>query len=81
MPNQNDTVVVPMPDDQCDIAIAQYTIGQKYTRELREEVRALANGAQVRPAGPKHPITYDLRPRRINLVTDVDGIIVGIKCG
>lgn len=28
MPNQNDTVVVPMPDDQCDIAIAQYTIGQ-----------------------------------------------------
>ncbi|WP_339479640.1 MULTISPECIES: I78 family peptidase inhibitor [unclassified Pseudomonas] len=81
MPNQNNTVVVPTPHDQCDIAVAQYTIGQKYTPELREEVRALANGAQVRAAGPKHPTTYDLRPRRINLLTDDNGIIVGVKCG
>ncbi|WP_434606932.1 peptidase inhibitor [Pseudomonas sp. R1-7] len=81
MPDQIDVIVTPTPNDQCDIAIAQYTIGQKCTPELLEEVRALANGAPVRATGPKYPTSWDLRPRRINLQTDANRIIIGIKCG
>ncbi len=72
-----------MPDysDQCDVSVAQYTLGQKCTPELLDEVRALANGAPVRATGPTYPSTFDLRPRRINLHTNADGIIVSINCG
>ncbi|KHK64927.2 peptidase inhibitor [Pseudomonas frederiksbergensis] len=81
MPDRNDVIVTPTPNDQCDITIARYTIGQKCTPELLEEVRALANGAPVRATGPKYPTSWDLRPRRINLQTDANRIIIGIKCG
>lgn len=72
-----------MPDNpyQCDVSVAQYTLGQKCTPELLEEVRALANGAPVRATGPTYPSTFDLRPRRINLHTNADRIIVSINCG
>jgi hypothetical protein len=72
---------MPVLPDQCDLAIAQYTIGQKCTPQLLEEVRALANGAPVRATGPKYPSSWDLRPRRINLHTNADRIIVSINCG
>ncbi|CAH0279606.1 hypothetical protein SRABI06_03907 [Pseudomonas brassicacearum] len=72
---------MPVLPDQCDLAIARYTIGQKCTPELLREVRALANGALVRATGPKYPTSWDLRPQRINLHTNADRIIVSIHCG
>jgi hypothetical protein len=72
---------MPVLPNQCDLSIAQYTIGQKCTPELLAEVRALANGAPVRATGPKYPSSHDLRPHRINLHTDVDRVIVSINCG
>ncbi|VVO80701.1 hypothetical protein PS862_01816 [Pseudomonas fluorescens] len=72
-----------MPDnpDQCDVTIAQYTIGQMYTPELLEEVRARANGAPVRVTGPGFASDRKRVPRRISLLTDADKIIVSIQCG
>ncbi|VVO11157.1 I78 family peptidase inhibitor [Pseudomonas fluorescens] len=67
--------------DQCDVAVAQYTIGQSYTLELLEEVRAKANGAPVRVTGPKHVSDRRRVPRRISLLTNADNIIVSIQCG
>lgn len=72
-----------MPDnpDQCDVTVAQYTIGQMYTPELLEEVRARANGALVRVTGPKFASDRKRVPRRISLLTNADKIIVSIQCG
>ncbi|MCW8274492.1 peptidase inhibitor [Pseudomonas sp. PCH199] len=72
-----------MPDnpDLCDVSVAQHTLGQKCTPQLLEEVRALANGAPVRATGPTYPSTFDRRPRRINLHTNADRIIISINCG
>ncbi|MBT2338111.1 MULTISPECIES: peptidase inhibitor [Pseudomonas] len=72
---------MPALPDQCDLAVAQYTIGKLCTPELLEEVRALANGAKVRATGPRYASTHDLRPTRINLRTNADRIIIGIACG
>lgn len=70
-----------MSEDQCNIAIAQYTIGMTCTPELLAEVREKANGAKVRATGPKYATSWDLRPTRINLLTDADNIIKSIHCG
>ncbi|CAI8912382.1 Peptidase inhibitor [Pseudomonas sp. IT-196MI5] len=72
-----------MPDttDQCDISVAQYTIGQLYTPELLEEVRAKADGAPVRVTGPKFASDRKRVPGRISLLTNADKIIVSIQCG
>ncbi|MDQ0123831.1 hypothetical protein J2W17_002778 [Pseudomonas lini] len=67
--------------DQCDVTIAQYTIGQKYTPELLEEVRTRADGAPVRVTGPGFVSDRKRVPRRISLLTDADKIIVSIQCG
>ena len=69
-----------MPDNTCDISIAQYAIGMLATEELLAEVRQKANGAQVRFTGPRFPSTWDRRPTRINLQTDADKIIRSINC-
>lgn len=72
-----------MPDtpDQCDITIAQYTLGQRYTPQLLEEVRSRANGAPVRVTGPRYASDRKRVPRRISLLTNADNIIVSIQCG
>ena len=70
-----------MHEDQCDISIAQYTIGMICTPQLLAEVREKANGATVRATGPRYPSTWDRRPTRINLMTDADNIIRSINCG
>jgi hypothetical protein len=66
---------------QCDISVAQYTIGQTYSPELLEEVRAKADGAQVRVTGPKFASDRRLVLRRISLHTNADKVIVSIQCG
>lgn len=70
-----------MPEDQCDISIAQYTIGMVCTPELLDEIRQKANGATVRATGPRYVSSRDRRPTRINLLTDADNIIRSINCG
>lgn len=72
-----------MPDtqDQCDISIAHYTVGQAFTAQLLEEVRARANGAPVRVTGPRHASDFKRVPNRISLLTNADNVIVGIQCG
>ena len=71
-----------MPDtDHCDIGVAQYTVGQLYTPELLEEVRAKANGAAVRVTGPGFASDRRRVPGRISLLTNADRVIVSIQCG
>lgn len=72
-----------MPDSQhsCDITVAEYTIGQTYTPQLLEEVRAQANGAPVRVTGPRYASDRKNVPRRISLLTNAENVIVSIQCG
>ncbi|MCU1759838.1 peptidase inhibitor [Pseudomonas sp. 14P_8.1_Bac3] len=71
-----------MPNtDHCDIAVAQFTIGQSYTPELLEEVRAKANGAAVRVTGPTFIADRRRVPGRISLLTNAERVIVSIQCG
>ncbi|VVP60580.1 hypothetical protein PS903_06095 [Pseudomonas fluorescens] len=72
---------MPNHSDQCDAALAQYTIGQPYTPERLEEVRAKANGAPVRVTGPNYASDRRRVPRRISLLTNADNIVVSIQCG
>jgi hypothetical protein len=48
---------------------------------LLEEVRAKADGAQVRVTGPKFASDRRLVLRRISLQTNADKVIVSIQCG
>ena len=72
-----------MPDtqDQCDVSIAQYTVGQTFTPQLLEEVRARANGAPVRVTGPRFASDRKRVPNRISLLTNADKVIISIQCG
>lgn len=68
-PHYTDNEIVEMISD---------VIGLPYTEALRECVEARTLRI-VRPGGPGHITTKDLRPERINLIVDDLQVIVDIK--
>lgn len=65
-------------DTQIDCA------ADEYSRLIGQSIEEIHTDSLPRPRriySERDMVTLDYRPERLNIVTDVDGIVVNVKCG
>jgi hypothetical protein len=71
----------PQDVTACNPKAAEGVVGKPYSDGLAEEARRASGAEAVRPFGPGIPSSMDWRSRRLNLLLDRKGVVVGTSCG
>jgi hypothetical protein len=75
------TIVVRLPEGECDAAPAQRYVGQKADSAVVQAALTATKAKQVRVIGPDMMVTMDFRSDRLNVRVDKDDKIIEITCG
>ena len=65
----------------CDDSQAQWAIGKTVTDADVEQARKDAGAESARTIGPDQMVTMDFNDKRLNLDTDVKGVVTAVRCG
>ncbi len=73
----------PRPDmsEACGREAFSSHIGKVASEALLGEIAAARGDKPVRVLGPGSVMTMDYRPDRLNILTDKDNVITGLRCG
>lgn len=66
---------------RCDVAKAQFAIGEPYSEALLERARTGSGAGIARRLSPGQVVTMEYRADRLNLVTGADGKVSAARCG
>lgn len=66
---------------RCDVAAAQFAVGQSFGPALEREVRARSGAGIVRWLSPGQAVTMEFNPARLNLTLDGRSRITKVACG
>ncbi len=67
--------------DKCGASRLGRFVGRLLSDEVRLEIADAAGHERIRFLSPTSAATMDLRPDRLNILTDADNCIVEIRCG
>jgi hypothetical protein len=77
--------LIRMPDplrvDPCTAADAAYGVGQIFSPELGEEMRAAAKASALRVIRPGDVVTTEYQTGRLNIELDAKNAVRGVSCG
>jgi hypothetical protein len=65
----------------CDVAAAQFAVGQSYNTPLAEQARARAGAERVRSLQPGDMTTMEFNAARLTIDVDATGKVAGVRCG
>lgn len=65
----------------CDDSQAQWAVGKAVTDADVEQARKDAGAESARTIGPDQMVTMDFNDKRLNLDTDVKGVVTAVRCG
>jgi len=66
---------------ECDAQAGASFIGQKYSADLDDGLRAATGAKGLRVTHMNSPVTMDYNPTRLTVAYDDDGLIVSMSCG
>ncbi|MFJ3045205.1 I78 family peptidase inhibitor [Herbaspirillum chlorophenolicum] len=76
----------PQPHDtsgsaDCDAAKIDYLIGQNVSGYIERKAMQESGASDVRTLRPDDAATMDFNPKRLNIYTDPDKVIIKLACG
>jgi hypothetical protein len=66
---------------ECSEAAARFAVGQPYSERLAEQARQAAGARIARLIEPGGAYTMELRPDRLDIEINRDGIVQRVRCG